>query len=295
VAQKRAQLQDAILVEGGEVEGREFKSAEDYGYQDAKIEDYDRPAMEELIRWRLWNRTGGGLMAELGSHQLDAASIFIAAMHGGEKQHPLTVSASASRSIFPRDRDVDDHVVCLYEYAAPGYDKNDPLKRKKRISVAYASINGNGFGGYGETVYGTEGTLLLEREKDALLYKTAAVNDKTIVQKNRDGKKELHRDEEGDPLSAAIGVQGTFAGEISRGYTEELEHWAYCIRNNPDASDDACMPKCHPKIALGDAVIALTTNIAARTGETIEFQEAWFDPDDDATPDDEKPDLSQYE
>ncbi|MEK6234600.1 MAG: Gfo/Idh/MocA family oxidoreductase, partial [Planctomycetales bacterium] len=29
-------------------------------------------AVEELVRWRLWNRTGGGLMAELGSHQLDA-------------------------------------------------------------------------------------------------------------------------------------------------------------------------------------------------------------------------------
>ncbi len=26
-----------------------------------------RTALEELIRWRLWNRTGGGLMAELGS------------------------------------------------------------------------------------------------------------------------------------------------------------------------------------------------------------------------------------
>ena len=42
---------------------------------------YDRPAIEELIRWRLWDRTSAGLMAELGSHQLDAASIFIAAMH----------------------------------------------------------------------------------------------------------------------------------------------------------------------------------------------------------------------
>ncbi|HZZ80356.1 MAG TPA: Gfo/Idh/MocA family oxidoreductase, partial [Gemmataceae bacterium] len=33
--------------------------------------------MEELVRWRLYTRTGGGLMAELGSHQLDACSIFL--------------------------------------------------------------------------------------------------------------------------------------------------------------------------------------------------------------------------
>ena len=39
-----------------------------------------RSAIEEMVRWRLWDRTGGGLMAELGSHQLDAASIFISSL-----------------------------------------------------------------------------------------------------------------------------------------------------------------------------------------------------------------------
>ena len=58
--------------------------------------------MEELCRWRLWERTGGGLMAELGSHQLDAASIFISALRSdGKKAHPLTVHAVGGRHIFP--------------------------------------------------------------------------------------------------------------------------------------------------------------------------------------------------
>src|SRR5262245_19638452 len=53
-----------------------------YGYQSKKRKDgksmlYD--PLSELIRWRLWERTGGGLMAELGSHQLDAAGIFVSA------------------------------------------------------------------------------------------------------------------------------------------------------------------------------------------------------------------------
>ena len=55
--------------------------ASKYGYLNRKLENGEGtkiPALEELIRWRLWNRTGAGLMAELGSHQLDAASIFIA-------------------------------------------------------------------------------------------------------------------------------------------------------------------------------------------------------------------------
>ena len=53
-------------------------------------------------------------------------------------------------------------------------------------------------------------------------------------------------------------------------------------------------PRCHPKVALADAVIALTTNIAARKGERIEFKEAWFDPDSDETPEGVKPDVTRY-
>ena len=143
----------------------------------------------ELIRWRLWDRTGGGLMAELGSHQLDAASIFIAAAHGGQKQHPLSVAAAANRPLFPPDRDVEDHVYCIFEFPAPGYDPKDPIARQKKIGVQYASINGNGFGGYGETVFGTEGTLVLETEKEAMLFKTHETTSKTKVALAKTGSK----------------------------------------------------------------------------------------------------------
>ena len=54
-------------------------AAADYGYTTLSLPDRERSALEELVRWRLWDRTGGGLMAELGSHQLDAAGIFISA------------------------------------------------------------------------------------------------------------------------------------------------------------------------------------------------------------------------
>ncbi|MDR3109135.1 MAG: hypothetical protein LBU65_05540, partial [Planctomycetaceae bacterium] len=98
---------------------------------------------------------------------------------------------------------------------------------------------------------------------------------------------------DGDPLSAAIGLQATF-GEISRGYCEQLEHWAYCIRNNPaptysdadlnDPEKKKLYPRCYPAVAMADAVIALTTNLAGELDETIEFDRKWFDYKDDATP-----------
>ena len=294
IAQTEAQIADKILMNGGEHNGFTFKSAEEYGYVTEEMsidgaKPYNRPATEELIRWRLYDRTSAGLMAELGSHQLDAASIFIAAMHGGKKQYPLAVSATATRTIFPNDlnenpvdRDVDDHIHCVFDYAGPGYDKADELGKQRKITVAYSSINGNGFGGYGETVFGTKGTLLIETEKEAMLYQRAEVNKKTKI--TAKGKELLiTMDEEGDPLSAAIGLQATF-GDVSRGYCEEIEHWAYCIRENPEADHSKPMPRCYPEVALTDAVIALTTNIAARLGETVEFDPTWFDTKSNETP-----------
>ena len=313
--QKRAQCADFVLINGGEYNGVQFGKAEDYGYESTVRyegdQDYVRPAIEELIRWRLWDRTGGGLMAELGSHQLDAANIFIAAMHGGKKQHPLTVSASGSRSLFNSlDRDVDDHVAALFEYPGANYDPNDELGKQRKITVAYATINGNGFGGYGEVVFGTKGTLQIDSEKEAYLYRTSAVNDKIRVAGSV-GKLDVPISEDGDQLSAAVGYQGVYATDVSRGYCEELEHWAYCIRKNPECDQDAVdteiMPqlcqafgkeafgdsagatpalltRCRGEVAIWDAIIALVTNISAALNKTIEFKDSWFDYNSDDTP-----------
>jgi predicted dehydrogenase len=290
VDQAKAQIADKIV------------DAEKFGYQNKQILGaggkvvYQRPAIEELIRWRLWDRTGAGLMAELGSHQLDAASIFIAAVHGGVKQHPLTVAAVGNRPLFGMDREIEDHVCCIFEFPAPGYDANDPLARRKKIGVQYASINGNGFGEYGETALGTEGTLLLDNEKDVMLYKVANTSGKTKVLEDKkktkgakDAKLVLDIQKEGDEQSAAIGHLAML--QADRGYAEELEHWAWCIRNPAPEN----LPRCHPTVALGDAIIALTANMAARQSRRIEFEEAWFDADRDETPEGVKPDLSRYQ
>jgi predicted dehydrogenase len=262
-------------------------NAKDFGYKDYAIKDdagktlYEAPALEELIRWRLFDRTGAGLMAELGSHQLDAASLFVAAAHGGEKQHPLSVAASAGRPLFPADRDVEDHVYCIIDFPAPGYDPKDPIACRKKIGVQYASINGNGFGQYGEIVYGTKRALILEREKE-LTY----VPDLSKVTVSS-GKPAALDTQASGPAAKVGKAKGA---DVSRGYTEELEHWAWCIRH-PSPEN---VPHCHPKVAMGDAVIALVTNMAARKGERIEFKEEWFDIQSDETPEGVKPDLGRY-
>jgi predicted dehydrogenase len=262
--------------------------AENYGYQEITLANgARRTALEELIRWRLWHRTGGGLMAELGSHQLDAAGIFISGLReDGQKALPLSVSASGMRSLFPLDRDCEDHVYCIYEFPGPQYE-SDP---NKKIGVVYSSINGNGFGGYGETVLGTKGTLILEREQEVMLFSSdVPTTTRVTVTTGSKGAPTLDTTQSPGGAEAEIGKKA-LEGPVSRGYTEEMEHWAWCIRN-PSPENQ---PRCQPKVALGDAVIALATNIAMRENRRIEFEKDWFEIDSDETPEKVKPDLARY-
>ena len=279
------QVQDDILGQKNESLGHK-SLAEIYGYQakdgytDANGKPYARSALEELIRWRLWERTGGGLMAELGSHQLDAASIFVSAMYeDGRKARPLRVAANGGRHIFPHDRDCEDHVYCNYEFPAPGYEHYDRRTHDNKIVVTYSSINGNDFGGYGEVVMGTNGTLILEKEQEVMLFGNASNYTEVKVSKTKSD--DIVLDTTQSPgADAQIGDKGMRTGPVSRGYTEEIEHWAWCVRNpSPEH-----MPKCKPEVALADAVIALTTNIAIRQNRTIEFRDEWFEIDSAATP-----------
>lgn len=293
--------------------------ASQFGYQNLNIGDDMFTAHEELHRWRLFDRTGAGLMAELGSHQLDAVSIFLSSLRDdGKKVHPLSVHAVGGRHIMPRDRSVGDHVYCMYEFPGPEYDptfdvgyydkienypgaKSSVNKKNKvqfdrveavpghdtdpnkKVVVTYSSINGNGFGGWGEVVMGTKGTLILDKETDVLLYRNSDTSSKVGVSKQSGGYA-LDTSASGD--YAAPIAQAADSGPVSRGYREEIEHWAFCIRNPAPEN----RPRCYPKVAMGDAVIALGTNVAlknAADGKSgyLEFKEEWFDIDRDEVPD----------
>ena len=182
-------------------------------------------------------------MAELGSHQLDAAGHLHQrrCARTAQKALPLTVSAVGGRSLFPLDRDCEDHVYCIYEFPGPDYDEAIP---NKKIGVTYSSINGNGFGGYGEIVMGTKGTLILEREQEVMLFKRRAPTTTSVVGGQGQGRRPtLDTTQSGGGEAAAVGKKA-LDGPVSRGYTEEIEHWAWCIRN-PD-SEQPCR-SCHPE------------------------------------------------
>jgi len=277
LAQIEKQLEDINI---------ELAAGKDYGYVSKTLENgHKRTALEELIRWRLWDRTGAGLMAELGSHQLDASSIFVSSQRDdGGKVYPIAVQGIGFRSLFPADRDVDDHVHCNFEFPGKNYyediQKQDAIKDpNSKIVVTYSSINGNGFGGYGEVVLGTGGTLILDRETEVMLYKGGDANTKIAVTEGKGGKAAMSTYETGGGPAAAI-AQAATPKNVSRGYKEEMEHWAWCIRNPAPEHQ----PKCGAKVAMADAIIALTSNIAMKQGKRIEFKKEWFDIHDDSSP-----------
>jgi predicted dehydrogenase len=256
--------------------------------------------MEELVRWRLYNRTGGGLMAELGSHQLDACSIFLG------KIHPLAVSGIGTKSFYldeyaatPPSREVEDHVFVTFEFPGPKYhhgDKNDI------VVVTYSSINTNSFEPYGECVMGTRGTMVVESEQSIMLYpeKGGPGGGRSMsVTVTKSGMTAVDASATTGPAERKAVDAGAAAlgATISRGYREEMEHFAYCVKLWEDKSvdkKDRPLPRCHGRVAMADAIIALTSNIAMRgtsknghRPERIIFKDSWFDAASDEVPDSE--------
>jgi len=253
----------------------------------SKIKSLGYKSMEELVRWRLFNRTGGGLMAELGSHQLDACSIFLG------KVHPLAVQGFGGRLFYRDEREIDDHVFVTFEFPGPNYFKGPDTREVKdkddKIIVTYSSINTNGaLEPYGECLMGSKGSLVVETEQNVMLYPEPGGRGMTVsVSTGSSGKPVLDSSgSTGGPGPAAMAV--TSGSAASRGYREEMEHFAYCIRMREKegvSRQDRPQVRCHGTAAMADAIIALTSNLAMRKGQRIEFKESWFDPKSPDVPD----------
>lgn len=273
---------------------------------------YGYRSLQELVRWRLYLRTGGGLMAELGSHQLDACSIFLG------KVHPLAVTGIGGKHFYRDDREVEDHVYCTFEFPGPNYYERDdrgqivyetrngrrlPKVKDKNdiVVVTYSSINTNAFEPYGECVMGTRGTLIVEREQEAFFYPEPDPNargrsSQTTVQVTQSPANTPAADSSASVDRATLLRQGqaVLPTTVSRGYREEMEHFAYCVKIWDDRNvqkEERPWPRCHGEVAMADAIVALTANVAMRgvdgTGpRRIEFDPEWFDADNvNALPD----------
>lgn len=272
----KAAAEDKEALKKLEAEGRLEK---DFGYADHR----------KLIDWRLYNETGGGLMAELGSHQLDAASIFLG------KVHPIAVQGYGGKNFFGMEgvgpesawkdnRDIDDQVFVTFEFPGKTHPKQGGKNERDISVVTYSSMNTNKWEPYGEAVFGSRGTLWMKTEQEAMLYREHGRNspggvDQRIYMVSKENSGPVLDSYE--TSAPAVQANGTSEEKVSRGYREEMEHFCYCIRTGKNEL------RCNGTVAMADAIMALTSNIAMTQHKRIEFKDEWFDPKNPANPEDD--------
>jgi hypothetical protein len=164
-------------------------------------------------------------------------------------------------------------------------------------------VSTNSFEQYGECLMGTRGTMIVEAEQKVMLYTekdpTKRGDQRMLTVDVNTMKKSDAAAESSSTWGPAATVTAAKAGgpaasgPISRGYREEMEDFAYCVRTwddklgyekNPDGTYKQRLPRCHGEVAMADAIIALTANLAMRDRARIEFKPAWFDAGSGAAP-----------
>ncbi|UCD23998.1 MAG: Gfo/Idh/MocA family oxidoreductase [Gemmatimonadota bacterium] len=114
------------------------------------------PSLERLINWRLYKEFSGGLLAELGSHQIDVANWIFDEM-------PTSVIGSGGITFYNDGRETFDNVQAVFTYPSGG-------------THVFSSIIGNHNVGYQVNIYGTGGSVKLTLEDGAFYYEPARAN-----------------------------------------------------------------------------------------------------------------------
>lgn len=114
------------------------------------------PSLERLINWRLYREYSGGLLAELGSHQIDVANWIF-----GET--PKSVIGTGGITFYHDGRETFDDVQAVFRFPSGG-------------THVFSSIIGNHNVGYQLNIYGTGGSVKLTLEDGAFFYEPARAN-----------------------------------------------------------------------------------------------------------------------
>jgi predicted dehydrogenase len=134
--------------------------------------DADWSRLERKLNWRLYRDYSGGLMTELGSHQLDVVNWLLGTT-------PRRVSAFGSVDYWRDGREVCDNVFCMYEYeqtSKPTPTSSDTSLKPHTVRVTYSSLCNNAYEGAAELIMGTKGSLYLTSAK-GLFYREKQADD----------------------------------------------------------------------------------------------------------------------
>jgi predicted dehydrogenase len=206
------------------------------------------PDWDHLLNWRMFRKYSEGLLCELGSHQVTAASWFL-------DSHPTEVYVSAGTYRYKDNREVADHVYATFTY--PG-DR----------TVTFSTIQSNAFEENYEMYMGTKGTLIMTRELEAYLFHEGqGPGDEGGNQ--RQTQVETSRQSSGPVADSSAtqpggGGQRTTTGiqEIANkgiSYQNEIAEFCSAVRTGSPV-------RCGGEKAMTSAVAILTGNASAEKG-----------------------------
>lgn len=202
------------------------------------------PDWEHLINWRMYRKYSEGLLCELGSHQITAASWFFDAA-------PEAVYASGGIFRFKDGREVYDHVYAIFNY--PG-DR----------TATFSSIQSNAFEENYEMFMGTKGTLIMTRELEAYLFNEGEAPSQTRVEVSRQSAAPVADSSASQPADATARTVDTGTGIPNRGisYQNEIAEFCSAIRTGSAV-------RCGGEKAMASAVAILTGNNSAERGTKL--------------------------
>jgi len=206
------------------------------------------PKYERLLNWRLYRKSSGGLMTELGSHAFDVVNWFL-----GEV--PSSVVAMGGIDYWKDGREVEDNVEVIYEY--PG-----------GVKAIYSSITSNAHDGAYEQIMGDQGIIVLT-EYSGLLFreeKAEALPWGAFAHKQTEkGKEAIVLDSTATKKREQKPGEAIGAAEATKdAYSLELEAFFNSVHTRRK-------PLCDVEAGLRSAVTALRANEAIRSDRKLSF------------------------
>lgn len=200
------------------------------------------PKLEGLVNWRLYRKSSQGLMAELGSHQVDVVNWML-----GET--PCAVMGVGGLDYWKDGRDVDDNVQMIFEYPSGA-------------KLQYQSLTTNQYDGFTEQFMGDKGTLIVSPERamlfrepqaEQLAWEDAAhkekANGKEGIVLDASKTARLKREEAGGHAVEADGKR------TKDDYLLEMEDFFLSIRDGHE-------PLCSARVALDTCIASIKANEA---------------------------------
>jgi predicted dehydrogenase len=196
------------------------------------------PDWEHLLNWRMYRQYSGGLLAELGSHQVAVANWFF-------DSQPLSVYATGGIYQYKDGREVNDHVYATYTYP-------------QGQTAIFTSIQSNKFDHYSEQFMGTKGTLILRGEAEAFLFNEESSRSTSVEVSKQTSNPVMDASESLKADAAGRAAASATADKVDRAAAYGLEIAGFC-----SAIRSGTPLRCGPERALRSATACILANESA--------------------------------